>query len=87
MKVHSYHVATLMLAALLPLAVHAVPKVAVLELHGKSLDHDQATSLTDMVRKEAINTLGQAFDVITRENLIVLLEASGEEARGLRRRV
>lgn len=52
-------------------------KVAVLELPTGALSRDQAAFVTDVLRKEALGALGKGFDILTRENLFVLLKASG----------
>ena len=54
-------------------------KVAILEIpRSVDITSEQAGYITDVVREKGLTELGPSYDIITRENLIVLLKASGK---------
>lgn len=56
----------------------AKPKVAVLEVVSPDVTREQAAFVSDVIRREALRALGDEYDIITRENLVVLLANTGK---------
>ncbi len=59
---------------------HATERLAVLELDGSSLTIDEKGVLTDAVRGQVVDSLSGAIQVMTRENMEVMLTDMGLDA-------
>lgn len=66
-------------ALIISFAAGATPRFAVLEIVSPDVSREQAAFITDVIRRKALRALGKEYEIITRENLLVLLQASGKK--------
>ena len=69
-----------LLMMLMTLGAHAAERLAVLELTGAGLPPQELGLLTDTVRGAVVSTVGNAVQVMTRENMEVMLTDMGLDA-------